>query len=136
MQIFLISFFITLSFYTFGILFVKKLKFHNFLNKFSLCCVFGAILVSFIALTLNFFLPLGKNTGNFFIIFSSVFFLVYFFKDINKINILKYSLLLSAIVTLLVLYSNINRPDAGLYHLPYIQLINEHKIFNHLDKFL
>ena len=128
MQIFLISFFITLSFYTFGILFVKKLKFHNFLNKFSLCCVFGAILVSFIALTLNFFLPLGKNTGNFFIIFSSVFFLVYFFKDINKIDILKYSLLLSAIVTLLVLYSNINRPDAGLYHLPYIQLINEHKI--------
>ena len=128
MQIFLISFFITLSFYTFGILFVKKLKFHNFLNKFSLCCVFGAILVSFIALTLNFFFPLGKNTGNFFIIFSSIFFLVFFYKDISKINIIKYSLLLSVIVTLLVLYSNINRPDAGLYHLPYIQLINENKI--------
>ena len=29
---------------------------------------------------------------------------------------------------MLVLYSNINRPDAGLYHLPYIQLINENKI--------
>ncbi len=128
MQIFLISFFITLSFYTFGILFVKKLKFHNFLNKFSLCCVFGAILVSFIGLTLNFFFPLGKNTGNFFIIFSSIFFLVFFYKDISKINIIKYSLLLSAIVTLLVLYSNINRPDAGLYHLPYVQLINENKI--------
>ena len=128
MQIFLISFFITLSFYSFGILFLKKLEFHNFLNKFSLCCVFGAILISFIALTLNFFFPLGKDTGNFFIIFSLVFFLVFFLKDINKIDIIKYSLLLSAIVTLLILYSNINRPDAGLYHLPYIQLINDNKI--------
>ncbi len=71
---------------------------------------------------------MGKDTGNFFIIFSLVFFLVFFLKDINKIDIIKYSLLLSAIVTLLILYSNINRPDAGLYHLPYIQLINDNKI--------
>ncbi len=128
MQIFLISFLITLNFYTFGTLFLKKLEYHNFLNKFSLSCVFGAILVSFIALTLNFFFPLEKNTGNFFLIFSLVLFLVFFFKDINKINIIKYALLLSFIVTLLILYSNINRPDAGLYHLPYIQLINDNKI--------
>ena len=128
MQIFLISFLITLNFYTFGTLFLKKLEYHNFLNKFSLSCIFGAILVSFIALTLNFFFPLEKNTGNFFLIFSLVLFLVFFFKDINKINIIKYALLLSFIVTLLILYSNINRPDAGLYHLPYIQLINDNKI--------
>ena len=128
MQIFLISFLITLNFYTFGTLFLKKLEYHNFLNKFSLSCIFGAILVSFIALTLNFFFPLEKNTGNFFLIFSLVLFLVFFFKDTNKINIIKYALLLSFIVTLLILYSNINRPDAGLYHLPYIQLINDNKI--------
>ncbi len=30
--------------------------------------------------------------------------------------------------TLLLLYANINRPDAALYHLPYVGFLNEHKI--------
>ena len=31
-------------------------------------------------------------------------------------------------VFLLIAFSNINRPDAGLYHLPYVQILNENKI--------
>ena len=34
----------------------------------------------------------------------------------------------SLITLLLILYSNINRPDAGLYHLPYNAILNENKI--------
>ena len=78
MQIFLINFVIILNFYTIGILFLKNLEFHNFLNKFSLSCVFGAIFVSSLALLINFFLPLDKLVGNTFIILSFVFFLVIF----------------------------------------------------------
>ena len=128
MQIFLINFVIILNFYTIGILFLKNLEFHNFLNKFSLSCVFGAIFVSFLALLINFFLPLDKLVGNTFIILSFVFFLVIFYSEKNKIDLIKFTFLSSLIATILILYSTINRPDSGLYHLPYIQLINEHKI--------
>ena len=128
MQIFLINFVIILNFYTLGTLFLKNLEFHSFLNKFSLSCVFGAIFVSFIALLLNFFFPLSKLIGNIFIIISFLFFLVIIYSEKNKLNLLKFTVLSSIIVTILIMYSTINRPDSGLYHLPYIQLINEHKI--------
>lgn len=128
MQIFLINFVIILNFYTLGTLFLKNLEFYSFLNKFSLSCVFGAIFVSFIALLLNFFFPLSKLIGNIFIIISFLFFLVIIYSEKNKLNLLKFTVLSSIIVTILIMYSTINRPDSGLYHLPYIQLINEHKI--------
>ena len=128
MQIFLISFIIILNFYTLGIIFLKNLEFHNFLNKFSFSCVLGTIAISFLALFLNFFLPLNQLTGNVFIILSFLFFLISFFKEKNKKDLIKFTIILSIISTLLIIYSNINRPDSGLYHLPYIQLINESKI--------
>ena len=49
----------------------------------------------------------------------------------NLINKNKFLLFLfyNALITIVLLYaSNINRPDAGLYHLPYTSLINENKI--------
>ena len=40
-----------------------------------------------------------------------------------------FTLVITTIISfLLILLSNINRPDAGLYHLPYISLLNENKI--------
>ena len=128
MQIFLINFVIILNFYTLGTLFLKNLEFHSFLNKFSLSCVFGAIFVSFIALLLNFFFPLDKLIGNIFIIISFLFFLVIIYSEKNKLNLLKFTFLSSIIGAILIIYSTTYRPDSGLYHLPYIQLINEHKI--------
>ena len=43
-------------------------------------------------------------------------------KNLNKL------LILSLFSTLFILFSNINRPDAALYHLPYVSYLNEHKI--------
>ena len=35
---------------------------------------------------------------------------------------------ISLVSTLFIIFSNINRPDAALYHLPYVSYLNEHKI--------
>jgi hypothetical protein len=49
-----------------------------------------------------------------------------------KVTIKKKEILFLTISTLicflLILLSNVNRPDAGLYHLPYIAILNEYKI--------
>ncbi len=87
----------------------------------------GIIFISFLALLLHFFLPLDKYV-NTFLVFSV--FLISFYKK-NFILIkknLNYLLVFSLISTLFVIFSNINRPDAALYHLPYVSYLNEHKI--------
>ena len=45
---------------------------------------------------------------------------------------LKISLIFSILFVLLISYDNINRPDAGLYHLPFISILNENKIITGL----
>ena len=128
MQILFSSLFIILNFYILGSFFTKKIIHHNIICKFSFTSIFGAIFVSFISLIINFFLPLNQLIGNIFLILSLLIFLFFFRFEKDKINIIICSLVTSLLVTILILYSNIYRPDAGLYHLPYIQLINENKI--------
>ena len=128
MQILLCSLFIILNFYILGSFFANKIAHHNIICKFSLSSIIGAVLVSFISLFINFFFPISQIIGNIFLIFCIIFFLIFFYFEKNKFNILFYSLIASILATILILYSNINRPDAGLYHLPYIQLLQENKI--------
>ena len=78
---------------------------------------------------LNFFFPLNLFI-NTFIFFGLLF---YFFWDQyrNNINIKKIvlNILTISVITFIILFlSNINRPDAGLYHLPFTKLLNESKI--------
>ena len=83
----------------------------------------GIMLLSFLALILNFFFPLNKNICTF------IFILGFILGIKKKIYINKtYLLSVSLITFVLLLYSNINRPDAGLYHLPITSIINESKI--------
>lgn len=128
MQILLCSLFITLNFYILGSFFANKISHHNNICKFSLSSIIGAILISFISLIINFFLPIDQWIGNIFLIFSIIIFIFFFHFEKDKIKILTYSFVTSILVTILIFYSNIYRPDAGLYHLPYIQLIQENKI--------
>ena len=38
-------------------------------------------------------------------------------------------MLISTLITfVLIIFSNVNRPDAGLYHLPYVSMLNDSKI--------
>jgi hypothetical protein len=48
-------------------------------------------------------------------------------KFFNK-KLIKYNVIIAILSTLLLLYANINRPDAALYHLPFVSTLIEHKI--------
>ena len=39
-----------------------------------------------------------------------------------------YSIISTFIISILILESNVYRPDASLYHLPFINILNEEKI--------
>ena len=87
----------------------------------------GAIMLSFIALFMNFFLPLDR-LFNSIILLSGVFILILKKKiKFEKVEIC-FLIIVSLLASLLILYSNVNRPDAGLYHLPYVSILNENKI--------
>jgi len=91
-------------------------------------CIFlyGAIFISFLSLLINFFLPLNftVNTIVYIIIFLLSFYLKLF---LNKKDFF-YLIIISIISISLVLFDTVYRPDAGLYHIPYIKIINSEKI--------
>ena len=101
------------------------------LKKNSTCVceeiVFGLIIISFIALLFNFFLPLSLNLNTliFCLIIIIAFFKKIFFKNKDEILII---FTISILSSLFLLYSDSYRPDAGLYHLPYIKILNDEKI--------
>lgn len=96
----------------------------NFLEK----SIFGIIILSFVSLTINFFFPISKLVGTLIVLLSLIILLnqIYLFKI--KKNVIFFILSASILSFFLIVLSNVNRPDAGLYHLPYISLINENKI--------
>ena len=95
--------------------------------------IFGTIFVSFFSLFLNFFFPLDQNINFIYLLIVIIFFFLKKIK-INKKEF--YFLIFSSILTFsLIAFSNINRPDAGLYHLPFTQILNEHKIILGLSNF-
>ena len=109
--------------------------FNNIFNKiesnhknFNETLIFGIIFLSFNVLVINFFLPISKYVGTIFLIISVICFFFIFFRSSHKAKYLKKILILNILTFLLVAFSNINRPDAGLYHLPYVSIINENPI--------
>ncbi len=92
--------------------------------------VLGLIFVSFICLFLNFFFKIDQLLASTFFIFP----LFFLFEILKKKNFKKFkelfihSLLISIIATIFISFDNVNRPDAGIYHLPFIKILNEFKI--------
>ena len=124
-KIFLFSFLTNFFYYSLGSIVLCKYKNNNFSIFYK--ALIGVITASFIALLLNFFTPLNKGINSFILI---LIFFIFFLK--LKVNIKKKEIIFLIISTLicflLILLSNVNRPDAGLYHLPYIAILNEYKI--------
>lgn len=111
-------------FFIFGKIFQKY-----FLNeKTSLhqseTAIFGAVFLSFLALLLNFFFPLDKILNSIVIILS----LFFIHSSLITKKDLQFVLISSILTFIIIAYSNINTPDAGLYHLPYTQILNENKL--------
>ena len=104
--------------------------FHNNKNEGSIyeAPLFGVIILSFLGLLINFFFPLSKFIGSSVIIASTIYFLKIIFSSKNRQDIIQIILFSSSISCILVFASYVNRPDAALYHLPYISLIHDSKI--------
>ena len=109
-----------------GFVFKKIFKFENIHENIIESGIYGIISISLIALFLNFFIKISP------IISLLILFLplAFVYKDIYflKKRIFYLSLILGFISSLIMFADNTNRPDAGLYHLPYINIINESKI--------
>ena len=89
--------------------------------------VYGCIILSFTSLLINFFFPLSKNLNSL-ILFLSLFLLYIKNECFLKKEFLFFLIVTSSIITLLLFGSHTYRPDAGLYHFPYIRILNEEKI--------
>ena len=108
---------------------LKKIIFnYNDPKNFEENCLFGFVLIAFISLFINFFSPLSLYVNN-------IFFLVLFFVALKfgffnqkKIFLIKKCIYVSSLAYILFIYSNVNTPDALLYHLPYSRIVNENKI--------
>ena len=127
-EILIISYIGIFIFYLYGNLICNSIETEeNFIN-YSLISIYGFINISLIALALNFFLPINNLICDLIFLFGLILSIYLFFKKKKKINIFIYFFLISVITLLMLSYSNINRPDAGLYHIPYVQILHENKI--------
>jgi len=125
-EIIIYSFISNLMFYSYGH-FLKYEKHTNKFNNINDRAILGCIILSFIAVFLNFFFSLGKEINTLILIIGIIFFFFKRKKNFKKKEV--YFLILSSVITsILIIYSNVNRPDAGLYHLPYVSFLNENKI--------
>ena len=108
----------------------QKIFLKDDLNKLSLfeSGIFCFIFLSFIALIINFILPLNKFVGDILFFFLIIYFFKIYTKFSNKKELNKLLFFVTIISFILIYGSNINRPDAGLYHLPYISILQENKI--------
>jgi hypothetical protein len=111
--------------YTLSYLILKKK-----INEFNVYkdSFLGFIFIVFIGLLINFFSLLIKNISTIFLIFSIFTFIYFFLKSKKKNDILWVLIYLTITTFIIITFANINRPDAGLYHLPYVKILNEHKL--------
>lgn len=101
----------------------EKISFKNF----SAQILYSLIILSFIGLIINFVFPLSIKINSVLIIVSLYLFIKNWKKYFNK-KFFLFSFLLGLILLLLMVNSNTFRPDSGLYHFPYIKILNEEKI--------
>ena len=130
LQIFIYGLLSSIHIYICGYIFHKifinqKYSFEN--NLFELA-IYGAFVLSFIALILNFFISLDKITNDLIFLIPFFIFLIFFFNKILIFKIIIYSIPISLMFLFTLSYDNTYRPDAGLYHLPYISILNDSKI--------
>ncbi|MDC0988786.1 hypothetical protein OAR24_05125, partial [Candidatus Pelagibacter sp.] len=96
------------------------------LKNFSEIAIDGFIYLSFLALLINFFAPLSV------IINTSVILIICFIFFFKKKSFNKKELIILIITIFfcfcVIAFDTINRPDAGLYHLPFVKILNGEKI--------
>ena len=123
LEILILSFLVTFIYTPYGYLITSGSN----IRSFSLQLIFAVIILSFLALFINFFSPLNKLINS--IVLSLPLFIILKYKNVyltKKFFI--FCFYSSLIIFLLITSSNVYRPDAGLYHLPFINILNQEKI--------
>ena len=126
MDILIFSILTNFVYYCSGYLVLSRSKFGDNSNFFTF--FIGAMAISSVGLLLNFFIPLSQLTNTLVYILIIIIFLLKTKLNFDK-KIFLFLIISSLLTFLLIIKSNVNRPDAGLYHLPYISILNENKIF-------
>jgi hypothetical protein len=85
--------------------------------------LFGFVFLGIFAVLINFFFSINLYITTLF----SIFFVIFTYKD-YKLSCLIKIFYTCVVATILLAIANNNRPDGGLYHLPFIQMLNENKI--------
>lgn len=130
--VFINSFLIILLFTPFGLILSNNKK--KDLGYYSTQLIFGCIILSFISLLVNFFFPLSQIVNTIILGFG----IILIFKNFSiyySRQFLIFLIFSALLITILILESNVYRPDAGLYHLPYIGILNQEKIILGLSNF-
>tara|TARA_A100001011_G_scaffold394304_1_gene486370 strand:+ start:1810 stop:3447 length:1638 start_codon:yes stop_codon:yes gene_type:complete len=122
-KIVLSSFLVTALYTPFGIYFEKG----KTSTSFSLQLIYGLIVISFFALLFNFFFSLNQIFNTVFLVVGLALLIKHRKIYLNK-NYFVFCLISSLLIFLLITNSHVYRPDAGLYHLPYISILNHEKI--------
>lgn len=128
-NIFIFSFFTVYFYFLVGNFFNFRINNNNTFNIKNIIykCIIGLILISFIALISNFFVSLNKITNT--IIYTSILFVVIFIKKKIYFKEVKIILIIISLLNFsLIIFSKVYTPDAGLYHLPFINILHEYKI--------
>ena len=120
---FAVSYLILVYGHFFKIIFLK-LDQSKLINDYELG-LYGIIFLSFIALLINFVFPLNLLVNNL-IFFIGIIYSIFKINQIRKF--IKISFIIGIVSFLILILDHSNRPDAGLYHLPYISILNENKI--------
>lgn len=94
--------------------------------NFSKNIINGIILISFISIFLNFFTALTKEVNS--ILFIILLFFFFKFTPFKTKKYLIFLFLITSLTYILLFASHTYRPDAGLYHLSYINILNKEKI--------
>ena len=128
-EIFFSLYLSSIFYFSSGLFFTRKildLEITGEQSNFFKLVLYGGIFLAFLGLLLNFFISLGKNINTILLIIS----FIYLFTVEKKVRrkILLYSLLIGFACSILIIYENTYRPDAGLYHLPYTSVLNNEKI--------
>ena len=93
--------------------------------------LYGLIFLSFLSLFFNFFFKIDQTLSTLILFIP----LIQVFLDRNyfSFNFIKkfffHIIIISLVCTFFISYDNVYRPDAGIYHLPYVKIINDFKIF-------
>ncbi len=124
-NIYIISFLCGLSLLSTGRLFNKLIFKTNSINYFE-SFIFGFIFFSFLALGLNFFISLNQSLNLFIFLCSLVVYFLFYRKYYKKDLVIL--IIASLFSVMLMAFENVNRPDAGLYHLPFINIVNDSQL--------